>query len=204
MDSSGLIPSALMVLVVVAVSFVKPLAFSRYFVVVLPAVVSTLAVLFGRFNPNRNGRRCLAVVLALMLTSWWGSGFAELASGSGGVREQDQFRMISQRAEGLTERFSPRSRLLNLSDRMELSMGRISPPAVPWMDHDALHERLKTIPRPEQLWLASSGPAPALESKLRPFRQLVEQAGYQCLDHSADLSHGRLLQCRSSSRVPVP
>ena len=204
LDRSGLIPSVLMVLVVVAVSFVKPLAFSRYFVVLLPAAVSTLAVLFGRFNLNRNGRRCVAVVLTLMLTSWWGTGFAELASGSGGVREQDQFRLISQRAEGLTERFSPRSRLLNLSDRMELSMGRISPPAVPWMDHDALQKRLQIIPRPEKLWLASSGPPPALEGKLRPFLQLMEQAGYQCLDHSADLTHGRLLQCRSTSRVPAP
>ena len=204
LDRSGLIPSVLMVLVVVTVSFVKPLAFSRYFVVLLPAVVSTLAVLFGRFNLNRNGRRWMAVVLALMLTSWWGTGFAELASGSGGVREQDQFRLISQRAEGLTERFSPRSRLLNLSDRMELSMGRISPPAVPWMDHDALQKRLQTIPRPEELWLASSGPPPALKGKLKPFLQLVEQAGYLCLDHSADLTHGRLLQCRSTSRVLVP
>ena len=204
LDSSGLIPSVLMVLAVVAVSFVKPLAFSRYFVVLLPAVVSTLAVLFGRFNLNRRGRRCLAAVLALMLTSWWGAGFAELASGPGGVREQDQFRMISQRAEGLTERFSPRSRLLNLSDRMELSMGRISPPAFPWMDHDALRKRLQTPPRPEQLWLATSGPPSALESKLRPFQQLVEQSGYRCMDHSADLTHGRLLQCQSTSRGPGP
>ena len=204
LDRSGLIPSVLMVLVVVAVSFVKPLAFSRYFVVLLPAVVSTLAVLFGRFNLNRNGRRCVAVVLALMLTSWWGTGFAELASGSGGVREQDQFRLISQRSEGLTDRYSPRSRLLNLSDRMELAMGRISPPKVPWMDRDALQKRLKSIPRPEVLWLASSGPSQALESKLRPFRQLVEQAGYRCLDHSPELSNGRLLQCRSTSRGPAP
>ena len=204
LDRSGLVPSALMVLVVVTVSFVKPLAFSRYFVVLLPALVTTLAVLCGRFRLNLSGRRWGAAVLAVMLTSWWATGFSELASGRGGVREQDQFRMISQRAEGLTERFSPRSRLLNLSDRMELSMGRISPPTAPWMDHSALQERLQTLPRPEELWLASSGPPTALQTKLKPFLQRVEQAGYQCRNRSVDLTHGRLLQCRSMSRVPVP
>ncbi len=39
LDRSGLVPSLLMVIGVVAVSFVKPMAFSRYFVVLVPAVV---------------------------------------------------------------------------------------------------------------------------------------------------------------------
>ena len=38
LDRSGLVPSLLMVIGVVAVSFVKPMAFSRYFVVLVPAV----------------------------------------------------------------------------------------------------------------------------------------------------------------------
>ena len=204
LDRSGLIPSALMVLAVVGVSFFKPLAFSRYFVVLLPAAVSALAVLFARFSLNRAGRRCVAVVLALMLSSWWWDGYAELASGPGGVREQDQFRMISRLGEGLNERYSPRARLLNLSDQMELAMGRITAPAVPWMDRDALFQRLSQRPLPEELWLASSGPPPSLERKLKPFLQLVEQSGYQCLDRSGDLTHGQILQCRSWPTVPGP
>ena len=36
LDQSGLLPSSLMVIGVVVVSFVKPMAFSRYFVVLLP------------------------------------------------------------------------------------------------------------------------------------------------------------------------
>ena len=196
LDRSGLIPSALMVLAVVGVSFLKPLAFSRYFVVLLPAAVTALAVLFARFSLNRTGRRCVAVVLALMLSSWWWGGYAELASGPGGVREQDQFRMISRLGEGLIERYSPRARLLNLSDQMELAMGRITAPAVPWKDRDALYQRLSQRPLPEELWLASSGPPPSLERKLKPFLQLVGQSGYQCLDRSGDLTHGQILQCR--------
>ena len=38
LDRSALLPSAVMVLAVVVVSYVKPLAFSRYFVVLLPSV----------------------------------------------------------------------------------------------------------------------------------------------------------------------
>jgi hypothetical protein len=44
LDRSGVIPSALMVVGVVAISFFKPLAFSRYFVVLIPALVPVLAV----------------------------------------------------------------------------------------------------------------------------------------------------------------
>ena len=43
-DASGVMPSALMVVGVVALSFVKPMAFSRYFVVLLPAWIPCLAV----------------------------------------------------------------------------------------------------------------------------------------------------------------
>ena len=133
LDRSGLIPSLLMVLGVVVVSFVKPMAFSRYFVVLLPAVVPVLAVQIGGMELNRFGRGCGLVVVLLLMASWWGPGFSELDAGVGGVREQDQFRLISQRTSGLDERYSPRQRLFNLSDRMEVAMGRIPSPSVPWL-----------------------------------------------------------------------
>ena len=49
-------PSLLMVVGVVAVSFLKPMAFSRYFVVLLPALVPVLAVQIGAVELNRFGR----------------------------------------------------------------------------------------------------------------------------------------------------
>ena len=180
LDRSGLIPSLLMVVGVVVVSFVKPMAFSRYFVVLVPAVLPVLAVQFGALNLNRLGRGCAIGVLGLLLASWWGPGFSELDPALGGVREQDQFRLISQRTGGLGERYGPRARLLNLSDQMEVAMGRIPSDPVPWGDADDLEKRLAAPPLPSELWLASSGPPPAMERKLKPLQSQVVQAGYHC------------------------
>ena len=61
-------------------------------------------------NLNRLGRGCAVGVLGLLLASWWGPGFSELDLALGGVREQDQFRLVSQRTSGLVERYGPRAR----------------------------------------------------------------------------------------------
>ena len=201
LDSSGLIPSGLMVIGVVLVSFIKPLAFSRYFVVLLPAVVPVLALMISSARVNRPGGKVALAALLLLLLSWWGPGFADLNPSAGGGREQDQFRLISQRTGGLAERYSPRARLFNLSDRMELAMDRIPADPVPWGDSDELELRLTTPPLPQNLWLASSGPRPALNRKLQPLQQQVERRGFTCRDRSADLSHARLLQCRSDAKA---
>ncbi len=200
LDRSGLIPSLLMVFGVVVVSFVKPMAFSRYFVVLLPAVVPVLAVQIGALELNRFGRGCGLVVLVLLLASWWGPGFSELDAGVGGVREQDQFRLISQRTNGLEERYSPRPRLFNLSDRMEVAMGRIPSPSAPWGGKADLKRRLQELDQPQQLWLASSGPPLAMEHKLRSMQSQVEQAGFRCEPQANDLTHARLLRCRSEPK----
>ena len=199
LDRSGLIPSLLMVLGVVVVSFVKPMAFSRYFVVLLPAVVPVVAVQIGGLKLNRLGRGCGLVVLVLLLVSWWGPGFSELDAGVDGVREQDQFRLISQRTSGLADRYSPRERLFNLSDRMEAAMGRIPLPSSPWGGKEDLKQRLQGQDPPPQLWLASSGPAQAMERKLEPLQSRVERAGFRCEREATDLTHARLLRCRSES-----
>lgn len=201
LDRSGVIPSALMVVGVVLISFFKPLAFSRYFVVLIPALVPVLAVLFGDAQLSRGGRWFAGTVLVIVICSWWGPGFAELDPGLGGVREQDQFQMVSRQTDGLPERYSPRARLLNLSDRMEQQMGRISTPLAAWGDRSALSQRLSITPPPSVIWLASSGPEQALRRKLKPMQQEVEQVGYRCVDRSKGLSHGRILQCQLGSKV---
>ena len=166
----------------------------------LPAVVPVLAVQIGALEFNRFGRGCGLVVLVLLLASWWGPGFAELDAGVGGVREQDQFRLISQRTSGLQERYSPRQRLFNLSDRMEAAMGRIPSPSAPWGGKGDLKQRLQGLDPPPQLWLASSGPPQAMERKLKPLKLQAEQAGYRCEPQASDLSHARLLRCRFEAR----
>ena len=162
-----------MVLGVVVVLFVKPMACSRYFVVRLPAVVSVLAVQIGGLALNRFSCGSGLVVLMLLMASWWGPGFSELDAGVGGVREQDQFRLISRRTSGLVERYSPRERLFNLSDRMEVAMGRIPLPLAPWGGKEDLKQRLQEPDPPKQLWLASSGPPPAMARKLKPLQSRV-------------------------------
>ena len=49
------------------------------------------------------------------------------------------------------ERYGPRARLLNLSDRMEDAMGRIPSDPVPWGDADDLEKRLAVPPLPWEL-----------------------------------------------------
>ena len=175
--------------------------FYGLFLVLVPAVVPVVAVQIGGLDLNRLGRCCSLLVLGLLLASWWGPGFAELDPVAGGAREQDQFRLISQRTSGLAERYSPRSRLLNLSDRMEEVMGRIPKDPVPRGNRHALERRLAMPPLPRELWLASSGPLPKLTRKMQPMQEQVEREGYTCRDRSGDLSYARLLQCQSAARV---
>ena len=180
-------------ILMLVVSFVKPMAFSRYFVVLLPAVVPVLAVQMGALELNRFGRSCGLFVLVLLLASWWGPGFTELDAGVGGVREQDPFRLICQRTSGLEERYGP----LAQSQRSHGSCHGSDP--VPWGDADDLEKRLAAPPLPSELWLASSGPPPAMERKLKPLQSQVVQAGYHCEQCANDLSHARLLRCRSEA-----
>ena len=51
-------------------------------------------------------------------------------------------------------------------------------------------------------WLASSGPPPAMERKLKPLQSRVEQEGYRCETQATDLTHARLLHCRSEAMGP--
>ena len=67
---------------------------------------------------------------------------------------------------------------------------------VPWGDADDLEKRLAAPPLPSELWLASSGPPPAMERKLKLLQSQVVQAGYHCEQRANDLSHARLLRCR--------
>ena len=187
LDRSGLIPSGLMVLAVVMVSFFKPLAFSRYFVVLVPAVATWLAVETAALSFNRLGRRILAVMVALLLLGWWSHSFREIRAG--GVREQSNFRAVSRLTAGMTDRFSPRPRLFNLSDRMEgVSLA-------PWGDEDELDDRLQVSPAPTAIWLAASGPEPVMRRRLRPLERRVKQAGYRCELRSAELANARVLLC---------
>ena len=196
LDRSGVMPSLLMVFGVVVISFVKPIAFSRYFVVLTPAVVPFLATQLGSWELNRFGRSCCLVVLGLLLVSWWGPGFAELDTGVSGIRESDQFRSVSHRTSGLVNRYSPRARMFNLSDRMELSMGRIPSDPDPWGGYSDLNDLLAKSSLPNELWLANSGTHSSRQlDALQSFQVKVESVGFTCSDVSEGLARARILRC---------
>lgn len=203
LDRSGLLPSLLMVLAVVLISFVKPLAFSRYFVVLLPALVPWCAVQIASFSWSGSARWFGSALLVVMLLSWWGAGFAELDPSGNGVREQDQFAAVSRLTGGERDRFTPRPRLFNLSDQMELAMGRIPDQPTSWQDTDDLENRLLQQPALNQLWLASSGPPALNQRRLEPSRRLLEQNRFQCEPVSERFTHALVLHCRSSA-TPRP
>ena len=194
-DRSGLIPSLLMVLAVVAVSFFKPLAFSRYFVVLLPALIPWLALRAAALPLNRLGQGLAGCTLALLLLSWWWHSFADLDPALSGqvARESNQFQLLSRQLQAEPHRYSRRARLFNLSDRMETAAGRMAPPPVPWGDGDALQRALRRCPA--QLWLADSGSARAARPRLKRLQQQAEAAGYRCDAVDLQAPYAHLLRC---------
>ena len=198
-DRTGLIPSAWMVVAVVALSFFKPLAFSRYFVVLLPAVLPWIGVSLAGVRLKPLAGRVVVVLVVSTLVLWWHQSFLGLEGQGLGARESDQFRAISQLTAGAPERFSPRPRLMNLSDRMELAAGRLLADPSPWENGDVLTRRLErpsSDPLPSELWLAASGPDGVTRKRLRPLEQTAARRGYVCSPNSVQPAFSRLVRCR--------
>ena len=199
LDWSGVIPSSLMVIGVVAVSFVKPLAFSRYFVVLVPAFLPWLAVQGAQLPLNQWGRRFSLIALLLAFGLFWWQGFEPLqARGLDASREADNFRAVSQATAGEPFRFAPRPRLFNLSDRMEQAASRLPSLGGSWGDEDDLEELLKQTPSPDVIWIAASGPESVMRSRLLPLNALAESNDYQCQVKSKMPSFTRILICKNA------
>jgi hypothetical protein len=181
-DLTGLTPSWLMACGVVVISFWKPLAFSRYFVVLLPALIPWLAVRLSALPLTQRGRGVVALAAAALLISWWWHSFCELdpAVNGHGAREADQFQVVSRALAAEPHRFSRRERLFNLSDRMEVAAGRMAEPARSWGGASALDQLLASPALPTQIWLADSGDAEGARPRLQALRRRVEAASYRC------------------------
>ena len=131
--------------------FIKPLAFSRYFVVVLPAVVPVLALQFSR--PHQPCWSNRPVPLALPCCSAGGGLVGRTGSGGGCVSRTVCRSPAHQRPGGAA--VQPRARLLNpVTD--EVAMGELGESCA-LGDGDDLEQR-PTASFPPDLWLASSGP----------------------------------------------
>ena len=201
-DRSGLTPSLLMACGVVVISFWKPLAFSRYFVVLLPALIPWLAVRLSALPLSQRGRGVVALAASALVLSWWWHSFGELdpAVNGHGAREADQFQLVSRALAAEPHRFSRRERLFNLSDRMEAAAGRMVQPEVPWGGSSALDQRLAAAPLPAQLWLADSGDVEGAWPRLKALRRRAEAAGYHCkkaeIPGSGSAPYAQVQQCQ--------
>ena len=181
-EVSGLAPSLLMVGGLVAISFWKPLAFSRYFVVLLPALIPWLAVRLSALRLTQRGRGLVALTAAALVISWWWHSFRELdpLMNGHGAREQDQFQLVSRALAAEPYRFSRRERLFNISDRMEVAAGRMAKPVRSWSGATDLDQLLASGGLPDQFWLADSGDDEGVRLRLKELRQRAEAAGYRC------------------------
>ena len=181
-DDSGLGPSLLMVVGVVAISFWKPLVFSRYFVVLLPAMIPWLAVRLALLPLTQLGRWLVALTAAALVISWWWHSFRDLDPMVRGhsARGADQFQLVSRALAAEPLRFSRRARLFNLSDRMEVAAGRMVQPSRSWGGVSDLDQLLASDVLPDHLWLADSGSTKAAWPRLEDLRDRAQSAGYVC------------------------
>ena len=144
------------------------------------------------------------MTMALLVVLWWQQAFLGIGPQLGDGRESDNFRAISQLTAGVTERFSPRPRLLNLSDQMELAAGRLTATAQPWANRAALVQRLEASAEApaDQIVLAASGPELVLRRRLQPMQEQVEQSGLICSALKEAPPFTRVLQCQSATNRP--
>ncbi len=196
MDVCGMTASALMVVGLVAISFVKPMAFSRYFVVLLPAVIPWLAVTGAQLPLNRRAGKVVVLLSAIVLVFWWQQSFLGITPVLGGSRESDNFRAVSLLTAGHQERYSPRPRLLQFSDQVQLASGRLAVQTAPWGGPYDLNRRLQQLPLPREVWLATSGPEQMLLEGLLPLESEAAQAGFSCEPLDASPAFTRMLRCR--------
>jgi hypothetical protein len=196
-DRSGLLPSIAMIIGVVLISYWRPIAFSRYFVVFLPAFIPWLAVQGASLSLTRLGQKVAGLVLVLLLLSWWWHAFAELDPGVRhlGSREGDQFQLISRFLAGQPYRFSRRERLFNLSDRMEVEAGRINSPSSVWGDASALEQLLSQSSPPHMIWLADSGDLEGVLPRMQPMLRRVNAQGYRCVKIFPNLTYAQIWRC---------
>ena len=204
-DRSGLLPSLWMVVAVVLVSFWKPLAFSRYFVVLLPALIPWLAVRAASWPFNLRGLRIAGVAFGLLMVSWWWHSFADIdpALSRDGSRESDQFQVISRSLANEPYRFSRRERLFNLSDRTEVAAGRMKPPLTPWGGKSNLDRLLKGASPPSLLWLADSGDLQGIQPRMMPLLRRVQAAGYDCTLGIDEGPYAHIWRCERLAAPPV-
>ncbi len=200
LDGSGLLAGGVLVVATVAVSFVKPLAFPRYYIVLLPSLVSAASLgLAAVAVPLARRRLVVAVpVLALLLVGLWFDAFQPL-NPTGllrGSRETNDFRRVVLLTQADPARFSPRPHHFRTAERLLVAAGRMEPSPVPWEEISTLETLFRLQQDPPALTLAETSGPRSVERRLRPSLALVEAQGYRCEQLLPELPHVRVFRCR--------
>jgi hypothetical protein len=181
LDRSGVGAAVLLVAFVLAVSFLKPIAFSRYFVVLVPVLIPPLAVAAAEWRLRPGGEWVAVLLIAVALVHFWGASFAELDPGKGrDDREREDFRSLSLRLRDEPWRYARRPELLEASDRVLTAAGDLKGPVSPWGEEEDLRRDLRRGSPPERIILATAGRGSDAKERLRDLRAIGEAAGYLC------------------------
>ncbi|MFY8149202.1 MAG: hypothetical protein ACOVNL_08295 [Prochlorococcaceae cyanobacterium] len=210
LDRSVLLGGLLMVALVVAVSFVKPLAYARYFVVVLPAAVSFLALACASLPaPGGGGARLLSAGVAIALgLSFWFQAFEPLdpAPPFHGSRESNDFRQLVLASQDSAVRLSPRAHHFRTAERLLRRSGALPPQdSGRWGDLRELRRQVRRGAPPASLVLTETGGPDSVQRRIDPLLQKVEAMGYTCRRELLEQPHLRLYRCSfRGSRAAAP
>jgi hypothetical protein len=205
LDAGGLLPGLVMVAGVVGVSFFKPLAFARYFVVLLPALAAAVSIGLAVQPAPPAGwpRPALLAAAGLVVVLFWHDAFQPLAPDGAftGSREQNDFRRIVLLSHGEPLRFSPRPHHFRTAERLLVNQGVLRRPGGPWRESGDLEPLLTTASPPARLLLAETSGPRSVKRRIASSIERVEALGYRCRRLEPERPHIRLLAC---GREPVP
>ncbi|QEY33198.1 hypothetical protein EVJ50_14100 [Synechococcus sp. RSCCF101] len=180
-DRTGLWGGLLMVLLVVAVSFLRPIAFARYFIVLVPVLIPAVAIGLADWSLRPRAAWLALLLAAVAVVHVWTESFRELQPSAGRFdRERDDFRSVSLRLAGASHRYARRPELFAASDRVLLAAGRLDGPGRAWGEEDDLRQALKASPPPAELHLAAAGRNSDERRRLEDLKAISRDAGYRC------------------------
>jgi len=185
-DRSGLWGGLILVVLVVAVSFLRPIAVPRYFFVLVPAVMPALAALAADWAlpPRAQWVALLFVVLGVL--HCWEASFAALERFD---RQGNDFRSLSLRFSLEANRYASRPELFETSDRMLIASGTLKGTLPPWWGEDDLRHDLGSSEPSSHFALVTVGGPYGAERFLKNLKSIANQAGYEC-SRLGDLPRG--------------
>lgn len=157
----GIHGCCLLLFITLAVSFVRPIAEGRFYIVIIPAMIAGLASCLGRLvvrPPLRAGTGfILLALLALLLSQFWTEGYSIVDPYRYGrfARQDDDYRTVSLLTTRDPYRLSPQCVKLKASDQV-LTREHLMPNATPWICFRTLDPNLMS-PKDHQLAAAIDG-----------------------------------------------